>query len=458
MTRTPLIRPASSTPPVRRAVGPVSWSVLGLAVSALAQWAVVVVLARYGGPAMLGQYALGLAIGAPVTLLAGLGLRTVLVTDTNGRYGFGEYLRLRAVGMSAAVLSIVAVALLAGTRHAAVVGLVAVAKALDGFGDIYLGLFQRHHRMRPISISMIVNSVVTLAAMAVLLLLTGNVVWTVLGSVLGSAVGSVAYCRHVARRTMPVSIASPVGGTGTGPAPRPSARRMGVLAVLALPVGLASGLASFGTNVPRYLVDQHLGAAALGVFAALSYVVLASNMLFGSIAQAMLPRMVDLYTAGDVPGLLTLTRRLVAGALSFGAGCAALSAILGERMLALAYGAGFARYANLLTVLAIAVGFSGVVYFVNITLLAVRRFHHQLLANSVALVLAAGVGLLLIPRHGLGGAAWATVLALVGDSLFKAVMLRRTLVGGRVAAGVPAAPPVRTAAPRARLYSGRRRR
>src|SRR5580692_299201 len=67
------------------------WTLAGNLIYALCQWGILVSFAKLGNAEMLGQYALGLAIAAPVFQFCGLNLRAVQVTDARNRYTFGEF-------------------------------------------------------------------------------------------------------------------------------------------------------------------------------------------------------------------------------------------------------------------------------------------------------------------------------------------------------------------------------
>lgn len=69
------------------------WTFIGNVVYAGCQWGMLVVLTKLGSPEMVGQFALGLAITAPVFRFADLRLRNVQATDTRREYLFGDYLR-----------------------------------------------------------------------------------------------------------------------------------------------------------------------------------------------------------------------------------------------------------------------------------------------------------------------------------------------------------------------------
>ena len=64
---------------------------------ALSQAAMLIVLAKFGTPAMVGQFGLGLALTTPILLLSKLQLRAAIVTDVKSEYSFADYARLARV-------------------------------------------------------------------------------------------------------------------------------------------------------------------------------------------------------------------------------------------------------------------------------------------------------------------------------------------------------------------------
>ena len=91
-----------------------SWTFVGNVVYAASQWGILTVLAKLGSPEMVGQFALGLAIAAPVVMFTNLQLRGVLATDARDEYRFGDYLALRLCATLLAMLTISGLVLLGG--------------------------------------------------------------------------------------------------------------------------------------------------------------------------------------------------------------------------------------------------------------------------------------------------------------------------------------------------------
>ena len=76
-----------------------AWTFVGNVVYAGCQWGMLVVLAKLGSPARVGEFALALAVTAPILMFTNLALRAVQATDSRQEYTFGDYLGLRLLSL-----------------------------------------------------------------------------------------------------------------------------------------------------------------------------------------------------------------------------------------------------------------------------------------------------------------------------------------------------------------------
>src|SRR6202167_3036709 len=94
---------AIPAPPLRVSF---SWTLAGNFIYAVTQFGVLSVLAKLGNPAVVGQYALALAISAPIFMFTNLQLRGVQATDARHQYQFADYFTLRCLATLVGVLTI----------------------------------------------------------------------------------------------------------------------------------------------------------------------------------------------------------------------------------------------------------------------------------------------------------------------------------------------------------------
>lgn len=404
-----------------------AWTLLGNVVYAGCQWGILVVVARLASPAAVGQLALGYALTAPVFLLVGLQLRASQATDAARRFHFAEYRAVRAAGMGIGILATAALVALSG--HAGGSGLVIMAvgasKAVEGLSDVYYGILQQHERMRPMAVSLVWRGILSVGAMAAALAAGGGL----LAGVVAMTISWVAVLLlHDVRATAPLLAAAP-----RRPA-RVDLRAVREIVVTAAPLGLVAMLVSLRTNVPRYFVGGHLGAAELGVFAALSSLLTAGNVVISALGQAATPRLARHFHVGDVKGFRRLLALLLGVATIVGAGGILGALALGRPLLLALFGPPYAAQADVLVVL---MGVGLVAYvasFLGYALTAARHFAVQLpLFVGTTGACAAGCASL-VPAHGLAGAAaaWGASLfvEIVAVGALVEVALRRRAAGG----------------------------
>lgn len=374
-----------------------SWAFAGNVVYAATQWLALVALARLGTPAAVGQFALGMAVCAPVALLGNLQLRSVLATDARGEHAWADYLGLRVATMLLALVVIAAIAGLGYQGHAAwVIALAGAAKAIESVSDLYYGLMQKHERMDVMARSLIARGVLGLGALAAGLALTGDVRWAVAGMAGAWGVILVAHDVPAAAALLPRE------------ASRPRFERPAMLGLarVALPLGLTTLFLSLDQNIPRYVVEHYLGEARLGIFAAMAYVQVAGEVVIRALGQTAMPRLARHWAAGERRAFDRLLRRLLGLGCGLGAAGVGLAALAGEPVLRLLFGAPFAAEADVFTWLMLAAAFTWLGSLLGYAVSATRAFARFTVPYAIVAVVAAAAALLWIPRHGLHGAAW----------------------------------------------------
>ena len=401
-----------------------AWTFAGNAGLALCQWLALVAIARLGNPTMVGQYALGLAVTAPIVLLFGFSLRTVLVTDTDDRYAFKDYLALRLICAGFALLACGLAVSVAGVDRTAgaVVMTIALAKCIDLVADLFVGLHHRAGRFDLASIAFGVNGLLTVVSFAgVLSIAEGHdrMAWAASGSVVASlvALGVIA---------LPGYRRAPSATAALGPT-EGFVRRTWPLLQTALPLGFAAMLGSLNLNIPRYALEHVSGAYQLGIFSALAYVILAGNTVVGAVAQVALPKLSAHAGSRDKAAFTRLLARLLGFAVALGLTGLAGAVLLGERALSLLYGREYAAELDTFVWLVAAAGIGFVNWFLDYAVSAARRFGQQLRIGLLTTAALTAGCLLVVPSYGATGAAWMLCLAGALQSVLKLLDVRRTL-------------------------------
>ncbi|NMO16603.1 lipopolysaccharide biosynthesis protein [Pyxidicoccus fallax] len=418
-----------------------AWTLSAGLVYALAQWGVLVLFARLGTVERVGEFALGLAISAPVMLMARMQLRALQATDAREAYGFEHYLGLMALNALGGVVLCAGIALVAGysARAGVVITLLAVAKGFECLSDVFYGALQRAERMVLIARSLIAKSVLSVALVALALWATGSS--EVAAAALGLSWALVLFLFDVPAYRREFGGARPWRRLWQDPW-REHGTRLRSLLGLAYVLGIVALLGSLRPNIPRYLLESHAGPAELGVYAALAYFSALGGRVVQSLGQVLSPRLGRYHAAGDAGRYGRALLGFVGGAALVGVCAIAGAALLGRPVLTLFYGAPYARNLDLFTWLMVAAALEYVGVSLQAALTAARELKGQMLMLVVSVGVVALAGLWWVPSAGPLGAAWALSvgwLAELGFSGWLALRSWRRLGRGE-SAPVPGAP------------------
>ena len=383
------------------------WAFAGNTIYAACQWVVFVMIVKALAVEQAGAFAYATAVTGPVFVLANVRLRVLLATGIESPGGFSDYLHARlfttvaAIGMS---LAIGAVVLPQGGSFS-VLAIMALGRACDAISDVCHGRFHRELDMRSAAIGLTINGLLSVALVAVTLVVTSSLLLATAAYAVGSLI---ALCTWDLPRT--ARLHDDVGPVALADAGRRGARMRSSwrLITTGLPLGLSSAIGSVQANVPRYVIAVYLGPAMLARFAAISYITLIGHLIVNATSQAALPMLArDAQMAGS--RYRSQLASLVAGTLVVGVLLLIAADVFGRPTLAFVYGNDYAVYAGVLfwLIAATVVTFASV--FLGTGTAARHRFGPPFLISATSLVLVSAVTAPLVGRYGLEGAAWALV-------------------------------------------------
>jgi O-antigen/teichoic acid export membrane protein len=413
-----------------------SWTFTGNLIYAASQWGMLVLLAKLGSPEMVGQFTLGLAVTAPVIMFTNLQLRGIQATDAKGDYVFSDYLGLRLIGTGLALLIIAGITLKAGYRWetSVVILVIALAKAFESISDVFYGMIQQHERMDRIAIALMIKGPLSLLLLGIGVSLTGSVVGGSIG--LAIAWGLVLFgwdlrngrlilknASHQ-RDAEDVLVADTEPATSQNPLyPRWHRKTLVKLVWLALPLGFVMMLISLNTNIPRYFIERYLGERELGIFAAMSYLMVVGSMVVSALAESASPRLAKYYAGGNSTAFRTLLLKLVGVGLMLGTAGVFVAIVAGKPILTLLYKPEYAERADLFAWLMVAAGMGYVSSFLGYGMTAARYFQVQMPLFVLVTGSSAIACFWLIPTQGVRGAAIALIIGAIVQAVFSSVVI-----------------------------------
>jgi len=382
-----------------------TWVLSGNLLYSACQWGIVVALAKLGNPGQVGEYALGMAVSAPIVLFANLQLRALLASELRDRFTFGQYLTFRLVSLGAALLLVAGAVACMRTdwRLGAIVVLVGFAQALEFVSETYYGFMQKHERMDRIAGSLLLKGPLSLAALCGAMYVTRSIIWAVIGLAFGRLLVLLIWDARLdfaktERSGFKVRLEWNSG-------------EMLTLLRMALPLGVISMLISLNLSIPRYFVELHSGSAELGIFSAIASLLTAGNLVVSAFGQSIFLPVARACAALDRTKYRGYGVMAAALGGSLG-GVAILAAVLfGRGMLTHLFRAEYGERPDILVRLMIA----GMIMFIasglGYVITAARSLRPQIPMLLAAAIAAAATSAWSIPRHGLSGAADAALAA-----------------------------------------------
>jgi len=385
-----------------------AWSYVGNTFYAACLWGIVSVLTKLGSAEIVGRYALATAIATPIIQFANLQLRAVLASDAKERFRFRDYLAVRLLMQVAAVVvvSIVAVGGYRGEQVAAIV-LFGIARSVEAVSDVFYGYAQFHERLDVVSRSRIIKGVAMLGLFPLVFRWTGELNMAIAALILAWVVPLVVYDIPRVHRLMRETGEDP--GMELRPSWDPDTIRR--IVWTALPLGLVMLLIQLRITIPRTILEASHGEAALGIFSALSYLVVIGNTVIMALSQASLVRLSRAYAEGNVGVFRRLAIKLSVFGAVIGAGGVLVALVAGPWLLRIVYSPLYARHADLFVVVMLGGGILYVGSLLGAPVTAMRAFRVQLWIHGANVMILLGVGRLLIPARGMTGAAWTMVIS-----------------------------------------------
>ncbi|MEK0315270.1 lipopolysaccharide biosynthesis protein [Cohnella sp. 56] len=377
-----------------------SWSLAGNVYYAATQWLMLVIIAKWGSTSMVGQFSLCLAVVTPIMTLTNLQLRVVQATDTQNQYAFRDMMGLRLLSIVvAAILAEGAVLIFHYDRDTTVLlWLVWLAKAVEGASDVSQGVFQKYDRMKLVAMSKIVKGTLVVPAFIFALVLYKNLIFAAVGWGLMWFISFLAFDLPMTKKYETLRL-------------RIQLKSSYRLMKICLPLGIVFMLTSLNTNIPRLFIEKSSGVEQLGIFSALTYLLVAGSTIVSALGQAATNRLAVCLDRHDYNRFYRLIFKLMAMGFALGLAGIAASVFGGEHILSILYTDEYAHYSDVFIIVTIAGLIDYIAVFTGYGLSATKRFGVQPylgLLWTIAIIAACGF---MIPLFGILGAAYSLAIS-----------------------------------------------
>jgi O-antigen/teichoic acid export membrane protein len=285
-----------------------------------------------------------------------------------------------------------------------VILLVGLAKAFESISDVFFGLIQQNERMDRIAMSLMIKGSLSLFLLGMGVYISHSLIWGVVGLVCAWAIVLVGY--DFRSGSLILTQMSQLQ-------PRWHFKTLVKLGWLSLPLGFTEMLWSLNSNIPRYFIEHYLGEHKLGIFAAISYLIVAGRIVIKAVGSSAIPRLAKYYAAADVIAFRALLFKLLGISVLMGATVVLVALVAGKEVLTILYKPEYAQYTDLFVWLMVAAGFDYIFSSLNRGMMASRYFRIQLPLITLVSTTSAIISLLLVPTQGMQGAAIAMIVGIL---------------------------------------------
>jgi O-antigen/teichoic acid export membrane protein len=373
------------------------WALVGTVLGALGQWLILVLIAKLGSPNVVGQFGMCLAITAPPLMVANLDLRSVLATDAQKAFGFGDYFGLRIVCALIAVfmISIFATCTAQDSVMRLAIIFMGFAKASEALTDLFQAQLQQLERMDAVAASRFATGLLTPLCVLVALSQNGDIITI-------TVVIAILWSLKFLLIDIPLALRF-----GRITVPRFDIPQLRRLASVALPLGIVTGMVSLQVNIPRYYLDELGDKSLVGIFTALSYFEVAGHLIVVTILYTLMPRFAREFANDNIIGFCQLLTKVVATVIGAGLVILSLVFVFGDSLLQLFYTVDYSGYASALLALFVAGTLRWIYEALQMAIRCMRCFKGIVAIQTISVVGMAATCSLLIPSHGLFGATLA---------------------------------------------------
>lgn len=381
-----------------------SWTFLSNILYAASQFLILSIIAKVGGPKEVGIFTLSMAIVSPVFLLLNVKLRSVLLTDQKIDNTFIDYFNLRNWTNSISLLLIIIIALFLNLENYLLFSIIllALSKIFEMKSDIYYGLYQKKNRYDLVGVSTLFRGTLS----AILAVCSYYIFQTVISVMLSLFISNFIIYLLFDKKKGGKLVLNSISTTER----KSEKKNLYSLFFLALPLGVSTVIGSLNTNFPRYLIEAELGLYELGIFSALTYLLIIGNTFLAAISQVVTPKLASLAHNEKYKQFINLLLKIQAIGMFLSILFVFVFYYWGIEIITIIYTEEYAAYHNILMVIVIGIFFLYSSVFLGTAITSLRLFRIQPFINATGLVTTIVSGLIFIKSHGLLGMAFSILL------------------------------------------------
>lgn len=392
------------------------WNSAGSIVYLVTQWIISIFVVRFSGVEDAGNLTLAMSVNNIFYSIAMQGIRNFQVSDTNEKYKDHTYVynRILSCILSFGICLLYCGIIQYSSEQKICIIAYCLFKMSEALYDVYAGICQKNWRMDYIGKSWMIKGSVTLGAFVGFYLISGNLLWAILGMAISSYIVVGVYDVPKTHSLSQIRISL-------------KDKDCLKLTIECFPLLCYLILSTIVPTIPRIFMERILGNYALGIYGSIATPTAIVQMGASYIFNPFLTLFAEQYNSGKIVQFRNTMKKCILTISCFCVIALIGGKILGKWGLNLIYGSEVAEYVSLLLPLILCTILTSLVWFLCALLTVVREFKGLIISNLIVVILSGISSIFCLKIFGMQGASIALGISLGVEILFLWLFLKKKL-------------------------------
>lgn len=389
-------------PPALSLKNNIIWNSSGSFVYLFFQWLISYLVVILLGFNDAGIFSLAISISSVAFAFAIYGVRGYQVSDVKRKYSDKSYIIAR---IATSLISLIGCLVFLNVYHYSFYTTLCIVvylmfKISEAYVDVYHGIIQRGMRMDYIGKSFIIRGVVSNLLFIGSMILTQNLLISIVVLAVSSSILIFIYDRKKAKafRSDPDTT---------------SVKMVLALLIECLPLAIYTLVSNLVISLPRISLEDIRGTEVLGIYASVAIPAAIIQVVAGYIFSPMLTVFAEYISSKNFKAFNTLFLKTVAYIVLFSFAMILGGTLFGEFGLMLLFGDKIINYTYLFIPILVISSLTALTWFIGLLLTVLREFRGLIIASVVAFLTCLFGSAWFIELYGINGASLILIIALL---------------------------------------------
>lgn len=378
------------------------WNMMGSFANALSSMILAIIVNRLIGADMGGIFAFAFSNAQLMMTIGAFEVRPLQSTDVNEKYSFTQYFSLRIITCILMIGIDIGYILISGYTgiKAYVVFLVCVYKMVEGFTDVFSGMFQQHDRIDLVGKSLTLRILCSTIGFFLVLYITENLIWASLALGIISAALIFLYDLRVWKCFENVQIGIKFQGVIS-------------LVVECLPLFISAFIMMYINNAPKYAINNMYSDEIQNIYNILFMPAFVINLFSLFVFRPMLIDLTKQWNERNIKPFVKTIKNILLLIIVLTVFAMGAAYLLGIPILQIIYGVDISDYRIELVLIMITGGISALSTFMYYVITVMRIQKYLLIGYVSAFIIALILPGILVKKYAIAGAVYSCTVSLI---------------------------------------------